>query len=82
MAQIDVLLERALACGASDLHLRAGSPPLMRLHGRLQPLPEVDGLTGYEAALLAILTESQRQIFETAMISILPMKSHRSDAFG
>ena len=35
----------------------------MRLHGRLQPLPEVDGHDGYEAALLAILTESQRQIF-------------------
>ena len=64
MAQIDVLLERALACGASDLHLRAGSPPLMRLHGRLKPLPEVDDHEGYEAALLAILTESQRQIFE------------------
>ena len=64
MAQIDVLLERALACGASDLHLRAGSPPLMRLHGRLQPLLEVDCHDGYEAALLAILTESQRQIFE------------------
>jgi len=64
VAQIDVLLERALACGASDLHLRAGSPPLMRLHGRLQPLPETDGQDGYEAALLAILTDNQRQIFE------------------
>ena len=64
MAQIDVLLERALTCGASDLHLRAESPPLMRLHGRLQPLPETDGQDGYEAALLAILTDNQRQIFE------------------
>jgi len=36
----------------------------MRLHGRLQPLPEADGHDGYEAALLAILTENQRQIFE------------------
>jgi twitching motility protein PilT len=36
----------------------------MRLHGRLRPLPEVDGHDGYEAALLAILTESQRQIFQ------------------
>jgi twitching motility protein PilT len=65
VAQIDILLERALAYGASDLHLRAGSLPLMRLHGRLQPLPEVDGLDGYEVALLALLTESQRQTFET-----------------
>ena len=64
MAQIDILLERALACGASDLHVRAGSPPLMRLHGRLQPLPGVDGPEGYEAALLSLLTERQRQLFE------------------
>ena len=67
MAQIDALLERALVCGASDLHLRAGSPPLMRLHGRLQPLAEVDGFTavpgdnspvttacGFESELLAL----------------------------
>jgi twitching motility protein PilT len=40
-------------------------PPLIRVHGRLQPLPEVDIPDGYEAALLAILTESQRQTFET-----------------
>ncbi len=65
MAQLDVLLERALAYGASDLHLRAGTPPLIRVHGRLQLLPEADSPDGYEAALLAILTESQRQTFET-----------------
>ena len=65
MAQLDVLLERALASGASDLHLRAGTPPLIRVHGRLQLLPETDTPDGYEAALLAILTESQRQTFET-----------------
>jgi len=65
VAQLDVLLERALAYGASDLHLRAGTPPLIRVHGRLQLLPEADSPDGYEAALLAILTESQRQTFET-----------------
>lgn len=63
VAQIDSLLQRALECGASDLHLRAGAAPLIRLHGRLQSLPEVDNPDGYEAALLAILTESQRQTF-------------------
>lgn len=65
MAQIDSLLQRALECGASDLHLRAGTLPLIRLHGRLQPLPAVDSPDGYEAALLDILTESQRQTFAT-----------------
>jgi twitching motility protein PilT len=63
VAQIDALLLCALDCGASDLHLRAGTCPLIRLHGRLQPLPGVDNSDGYEAAVLAILTESQRQTF-------------------
>ncbi len=63
VAQIDVWLAQALACGASDLHVRAGMPPLIRVHGRLQPLPNVSEMEGYEAALLALLTESQRQLF-------------------
>src|SRR5215510_6100125 len=63
-ARIDVLLEHAQTCVASGLHVRTGSPRLLCLPGRLQPLPEGDGHEGYEAALLAILTESQRQIFE------------------
>jgi len=63
VAQIDSLLQRALESEASDLHLRVGMPPLMRVHGRLQPLPEADDADGYEAALLALLTESQRQTF-------------------
>src|SRR5262249_52482628 len=65
VTQIDALLLRALNSGASDLHLRAGMCPLIRLHGRLQPLPGLDSPDGYEAALLAILTESQRQTFAT-----------------
>jgi twitching motility protein PilT len=64
VAQIDVLLEQALACGASDLHLQAGMPPLIRVHGRLRILSAADSLDRYEAALLALLTESQRQLFE------------------
>jgi twitching motility protein PilT len=64
VTQIDVWLAQALACGASDLHVRAGMPPLIRVHGRLQPLPDVDEIESYEAALLALLTEGQRQLFE------------------
>ena len=65
MAQIDSLLQRALESGASDLHLRAGALPLIRLHGRLQPLPGADNPDGYETVLLDILTENQRQTFAT-----------------
>ncbi len=64
MAQIDTLLQRALECGASDLHLRTGTPPLIRLHGRLQQLPDADSAAGAEDVLLEMLTESQRKTFE------------------
>ena len=35
---IDTLLERVAAEDASDLHVTSGSPPLLRLRGRLAPL--------------------------------------------
>src|ERR1700741_425798 len=42
---IDTLLERAAAEDASDLHVTAGSPPLLRLRGRLAPLEEFEAFT-------------------------------------
>ncbi len=46
---IDELLRAAVARGASDLHLKAGAPPMMRVRGALLPLPDqppldLDGL--------------------------------------
>jgi twitching motility protein PilT len=38
MARIDPILEIAKAQGASDLHLSAGSPPLLRVHGEVIPI--------------------------------------------
>lgn len=35
------LLALAVRCGASDLHLTAGAPPVVRRHGRLWRLPEL-----------------------------------------
>ena len=64
MAQIDTLLQLALEQGASDLHLRAGVPPLIRVHGRLQPLPGHTSTDSLGTLLLEILTESQQQRFE------------------
>jgi twitching motility protein PilT len=64
MAKIDTLLQLAIQHEASDLHLRMGMPPLMRVHGRLRPMPDNDQ-SAYDAeALLEILTASQRQHFE------------------
>jgi twitching motility protein PilT len=34
------LLEQVVACGASDVHLKLGQPPVVRLDGELEPLPD------------------------------------------
>ena len=40
MPQVDVLLTHLRDCGGSDLHLAAGLPPRIRIHGKLE---EIDG---------------------------------------
>ena len=41
MCAMDIrpLLQTAVAAGASDLHIRAGLPPMLRVNGDVQPLP-------------------------------------------
>jgi twitching motility protein PilT len=39
-ARLDVLLRAIVQKGASDLHLRCGEPPIVRLHGEMQRFPE------------------------------------------
>ena len=38
MARIDALLEIVHKQGASDLHIRPGSPPMVRINGQIEPL--------------------------------------------
>src|SRR5437867_420934 len=38
MAEIDHWLRRMLELKGSDLHLRAGAPPMWRIHGHLAPI--------------------------------------------
>ncbi len=42
---IDSLLKFTVEIGASDLHLRAGSPPIYRVHGKLVPASDQEPLT-------------------------------------
>ncbi|MFI5388330.1 MAG: hypothetical protein ACHQY2_01320 [Candidatus Eremiobacterales bacterium] len=35
---MDDLLKAMVEKGASDLHIVVGSPPMIRLHGRLEPI--------------------------------------------
>ena len=61
----DVLLE-VMERNASDLHLTAGSPPMMRHHGKLHALdyPPLTSQTTREV-IYSILTNDQRQRLET-----------------
>jgi twitching motility protein PilT len=61
----DVLIE-VMERGASDLHLTAGSPPMVRERGKLNALdyPAMDPMTVREV-VYSILTNDQRQRLET-----------------
>jgi twitching motility protein PilT len=58
------LLEAAVAAGASDLHVRAGMAPMLRIHGDVQPLPGwTEGPISPETAtsLIASLFDDRRR---------------------
>ncbi len=51
---------------ASDLHLTAGVPPMMRIDGELAPIPGYRKMTptDIQTLIYSILTQKQREIFE------------------
>jgi twitching motility protein PilT len=61
----DVLLE-VLDRRASDLHITAGTPPMLRVRGRLAPMEGYPVLTPTDTReiVYSILSDSQRQRFE------------------
>src|SRR5256885_5515841 len=59
--RIDDLLRMAMSFGASDLHLRAGSFPVIRVTGELRPLSGVNRLTQDETLEMAFSMRSNRQ---------------------
>jgi len=65
MRTMDELLRETADLGASDLHLSAGLPPLMRIHGDLtrteHPALSAAGVT---ALVNSIMSEEQRQTFQ------------------
>jgi twitching motility protein PilT len=66
MAEIDGLLKLMAERGSSDLHIKAGSPPAIRLNGRLQVLRDLPVLDAQATMQLAqsMLDERQKQSFE------------------
>ncbi len=59
--EIDDLLRTATARGASDLHLKAGSHPVIRIDGRLVPLTEQPRLAQEDTIQMAFAIMSARQ---------------------
>jgi len=62
---IDDLLRMVVQRDASDLHLRAGEPPILRIHGDLKrtDLPQLTA-EDVKNLLYAVLNEERRQRFE------------------
>jgi len=66
MARIDSILKVMIQNKASDLHLTSGALPRMRVHGKLDPLPNTkpipkEGLTGI---LYEIMQKRHQEIYE------------------
>lgn len=64
MAEIDKLFNIMVSQGASDMHLSSGSPPLLRVHGKMVPLnhPELKN-EAVQALVFEILSEKQKRQF-------------------
>jgi twitching motility protein PilT len=64
--KIDELLAIACSKGASDLHVKAGSFPFMRVSGELQPIIDASRLTAEDTLSMAfsIMNNRQKQRFK------------------
>ncbi len=57
---IDELLRIAVERGASDLHLKVGIPPMMRIDGHLVTIEEKGRITGQERQTARGTTQAAR----------------------
>jgi twitching motility protein PilT len=64
-AEIDALLTAMVTKGASDLHLRVGEPPVLRLHGEMQRIEGKSALSNeaLEQMLTCIMPQRNRDEF-------------------
>ena len=62
---LDTLLRTMIAKGASDLHLKVGAFPHLRIHGELVPLAEYPRITKEDSLMMAfsIMNNKQKQRF-------------------
>jgi len=66
MANIHQLLKTLVDQGASDLHVSTGSPPQMRVDGKMIPMKDIPPMKPAETKQLcySILTDAQKRKFE------------------
>ena len=64
--ELNEILQIALRASASDIHLKAGLPPMFRIDGALMPLKEARRLPPEEVARMAsgIMNEFQKERFK------------------
>ena len=64
--ELNEILQIALRGGASDIHLKAGLPPMFRVDGSLVPLKDGERLPPEEVARMAfgIMNEYQKEKFK------------------
>lgn len=62
--RIEPLLDEVIKRKASDLHIQVGLPPILRVDGKLGPVPATEVLNeeAVEALIFSILDEDQKQI--------------------
>jgi twitching motility protein PilT len=63
---LEAALNRVIETGGSDLHLKVPSPPLIRVHGRLEPIPGAERLLPAdteEVFRLIVTDEAKREEF-------------------
>lgn len=67
LMDIDTLLREMVGKKASDLHLRVGSPPMLRIDGKLTPIPNYPSVTveDSESILNSIASPENRKKFES-----------------
>ncbi len=67
LMNIDTLLREMVGKKASDLHLRVGSPPMLRIDGKLTPIPNYPAVTveDSESILNSIASPENRKKFES-----------------
>jgi twitching motility protein PilT len=68
MATLPELLNALVSLSGSDLHLTTNSPPLVRVHGKLQTLDlPVLGPAETKALAYSVLTDAQKKRFEESL---------------